>query len=114
MKEGLKWYGEKPVFGHGVGSVFFEMGTYSHNFITDAMVEVGVIGTFILFSLFIILVFKAIKDIYHDISDSLWLIIFLDGLVMSLFSGYYLAQIPLWWSVAFYFSNIDYRILYNK
>lgn len=93
-----------PLIGNGVGSVFYEIGEYSHNCITDVLVETGYIGCF----LFIILIIKTFlicrKLLLLDITNLIWLIIFIDGVVQSLFSGYYLAQIPIYWIMAFMFS----------
>ncbi len=90
-----------PVIGHGIGSVFYEIGVYTHNCITDALVEIGLVGCLIYILLLLNTWIKGIKLIKTDMSNSLWLIIFLNGFVMSLFSGYYIAQLPICWSIAF-------------
>lgn len=92
---------ESPAYGHGVGSVFNEVGMYTHNFIFDSIVEAGIIGA-LLYMFFIFCSFrKGWQLIKGDNSNFLWLIIFLHGLGMSLFSGYYLAQLPLFWAGTF-------------
>ena len=92
---------ENLPIGHGIGSVFYEIGEYTHNCITDALVEIGLVGCLIYILLLLNTWIKGIKLIKTDMSNSLWLIIFLNGFVMSLFSGYYIAQLPICWSIAF-------------
>lgn len=94
---------DSPILGHGLGSVFLELGFYSHNFFIDALVETGIIGC-ILFSVLLVVMWnRGLKLLRIDSTNSLWLIIFLDGFVMSLFSGYYIGHIPLYWSMFFIF-----------
>ena len=44
----LAWnaFTKSPVFGHGLGSVFYEVGFYSHNIFTDMLCEGGVVLSF--------------------------------------------------------------------
>lgn len=97
----LQSFSESPILGYGFGSVFFAIGDYSHNIFTDIMVETGIVGLLV----FLYILFKAgksmIKSSNETIIDYLWLVIFIDGFGQALFSGYYLANIPLWWSIAF-------------
>lgn len=92
---------DKPLFGHGVGSVFYELGIYSHNCITDALLEIGVVGCVMYLTFFIYAWRRGIKLFNTDFTGYIWLVIFLDGFVMSLFSGYYIAQIPALWAATF-------------
>lgn len=91
----------KPLFGHGIGSVFYELGIYSHNCITDALLEIGIVGCVIYMAFFIYAWRMGIKLVNIDFTDYIWLAIFLDGFVMSLFSGYYITQIPALWAATF-------------
>lgn len=95
---------ESPILGHGFGSVFYEIGEYSHNCVTDALVETGIIGAGIFVFLIIYVWKKSGQMMRYDITNFLWRIIFLDGIVMSLFSGYYLAHLPIYWTVGFVLS----------
>ena len=92
---------DSPIWGHGFGSVFYELGKYSHNCITDALVETGVIGCLIFVTLLIITWRKTGKLMQVDLTDAIWRIVYLDGLVMSFFSGYYLGHIPIYWIMGF-------------
>lgn len=99
----------KPILGHGLGSVFYEIGEYTHNILTDILVEMGILGFLISIGMFIKIIKKLRLIISEDVSNCIWSLIFLDGLVMSLFSGYYLATCPLIWTLFFalYSSSLD-------
>lgn len=101
----LQIHKKSPIIGHGLGSVFYLVGIYTHNCLVDSLVEGGYIGCF-LYAFFIILTFnKCNRLIFLDQTNSLWTIILLDGFVMSLFSGYYIAQIPIDWVLTFSLSK---------
>ena len=112
---------ESPIYGHGLGSSMFIIGQGSggqhihcHNFILDAMVETGILGTLF----FVGVLVKTIKNlaiiVKRDITEYLWLVIFLDGFVMSMFSGYYLAHLPIAWSIGFSLSRIKHSVVVKK
>ena len=92
---------ERPFFGHGLGSVYFEMGYYAHNFFLDAMVETGIVGCIF----WVVILAKVIRNLVlmvkKDRTDYIWAVIFLDGFMMSMFSGYYLIIVPIAWVMAF-------------
>ena len=96
---------EKPILGHGIGSVFYEIGHYSHNSLLDVMVETGMIGLFVYVAILYMAFARMVRCVRHNRKEYLWLILFLGSLSMSLSSGYYLAQLPLWWSIAFIFTR---------
>lgn len=97
----LNCFYQSPVIGHGIGSVFYEIGGYTHNCITDALVEIGFVGCIIYVLMLLKTWFKGLKLINVDTANSLWLMIFLNGFIMSLFSGYYISQLPMCWSITF-------------
>ena len=92
-----------PLCGHGIGSVFFEIGEYSHNCFTDVLVETGCFGCVVFLTMLLCVAKKLYRFIKIDVTDMCWAIIFLDGFVLSLFSGYYLANMPLIWIISFIF-----------
>lgn len=100
-RQAIDIFKDKPLVGHGVGSIFYELNIYSHNLITDALVEVGIIGCIILCFLIIFSIYKIAMLIKKDKTYSIWLILLLYGLVQSMFSGYYLGQLPLYFCIAF-------------
>lgn len=100
-EKALTCFYNSPVIGHGIGSVFYEIGGYTHNCITDALVEIGFVGCTMYVLMLLKTWIKGLKLIKADTTNSLWLIIFLNGFVMSLFSGYYITQLPICWAVTF-------------
>ena len=113
---------DSPFYGHGLGSVFYEIKEYTHNCITDMLVEGGFGEVFV----YLYLVFYTIKKIFKlisvDISESLWLFLFLDSFIMSLFSGYYLGFLSEFFVIAMMYvrkiqigdNSISKRITYYK
>ena len=99
-------FAESPLLGHGLGSVFSLLGIYTHNLFTDALVETGIIGTICLLTFIIISFRQGWRLVAVDKTNLLWLIIFADGFVLGMFSGYYLAHIPLYWSISFLCNSI--------
>lgn len=100
-EKALTCFYNSPVIGHGIGSVFYEIGKYTHNCITDALVEIGFVGCLIYILMLFKTWIKGIQLIKTDTTNSLWIIIFLNGFVMSLFSGYYISQLPMCWAITF-------------
>ncbi len=88
-------------FGHGIGSVFYELGFYSHNIFLDLLIETGLFGCLIILGGLVKILHKAYQLYVRDYTNILWIYLFLCGFLMTLFSGYYLATVPIWWSIAF-------------
>lgn len=101
----IRSYQEAPIIGHGLGSVFPEVGFHSHNLFTDALVETGIIGVCVIVVLLICTIRRLIEMIRYDHTNIFWVYVFLCGFVMAMFSGYYLAQLPMWWVVAYSISK---------
>ena len=99
----LAWnaFTKSPVFGHGLGSVFYEVGFYSHNIFTDMLCEGGVV----LFLIFIFVLMKFIRAsqilITDDYRNEIIVIVFLCSFVMNSFSGYYLSDTGIWLSLTY-------------
>ncbi|HIZ87536.1 MAG TPA: O-antigen ligase family protein [Candidatus Coprenecus pullistercoris] len=90
----LESFSESPIWGHGIGSIFFEIGTYSHNILIDIMVETGIIGL-ISIVLFVIKC-SSILIKKNDYNSLFITIIFIYALTLNTFSGYWLANHLLW------------------
>lgn len=104
LAEALELFYEAPVFGHGLGAIFYEMEQYSHNFVSDIIVECGIIGAIfiiLVINLFILKSIKLIKnnEIYHMI-----VVLFLCGIILNTFSGYWLSSPLTWFAIAYIFS----------
>lgn len=99
----LAWnaFFRSPLFGHGIGSVFYEVGMYSHNIFTDMLCEGGIILV-VFFSKNLFDFFKVVLGISktrHQIN--IIIIMFLSSFVMLCFSGYYLETESLWLTMAY-------------
>lgn len=90
-----------PVIGHGLGSVFYEVGFYSHNIFTDILCEGGVI----LMCVVAVVLYRFVRDSFYlircDNRYEIILLIFLCSFIMCLFSGYYLAETGIWLSITY-------------
>ncbi len=99
----LAWnaFEESPIWGNGIGSVFYKVGFYSHNIFTDLLCEGGILLT----SVFIYILFRFLvkikRLISYDRKFELILIIFLCSFVNILFSGYYLSETGIWLSFVY-------------
>lgn len=99
----LAWnaFAESPIFGHGLGSVFYEVGFYSHNIFTDMLCEGGVV----LLLIFVLLLLNFVKTsrllIVADYRNEIIVIVFFCSFVMSCFSGYYLSDTGIWLSLTY-------------
>ena len=102
----LDVFSKKPIFGHGFGSVYYEFGLYTHNFFTDVLVEGGLVLAIIIALVLAYVMFASVQLTKKDKTDLIWIYFFLCGFILSLFSGYYLTQIPLWWGLFFILAKI--------
>ena len=92
---GMSTFSKSPIVGHGIGSVFFEIERYSHNCFIDCLIETGIVGFIILITILIKVINHLKVLIRFNYCNYIWLIVFIFGFVESLFSGYYLAQLPV-------------------
>lgn len=100
-EDAFRKFSDSPIIGHGLGSVFFEIGEYSHNIFTDILVDAGFLGLFIFIGVIFCVVRKSLLFTNINSTDVIWLYIFIDGFIMSLFSGYYIASMPIIWFISF-------------
>lgn len=103
--EALKAFIKKPIVGNGLGSVFYEVGYYSHNFVTDILCEQGLIGICILSITIIYIIKKYLKNKSDYITKSVFQI-FVIGVVILSFGGYYLYDSEIWFAIGYFFMNI--------
>lgn len=91
---------ESPL-GHGVGSIWFTVGYYSHNMFLDWLVEVGLAGA-VLFSILLYKTFIKLYRLMRYQKFAIFLtVVFLGALVNDTFSGYYLGAIKLFMVCSF-------------
>ena len=95
-QEVLTYFHQSPIIGNGLGSDFMTWGFYSHNIFVDFLAETGVVG-FILFTSIIIWIVKTIvKQCFIDEYYVFIMCVGLYGLVMDLFSGYWISTYQIW------------------
>lgn len=91
LKSGLS----SPIVGHGIGSIYEEMQTYSHNIFLDIFVETGIVGV-LLSVIALVWLFKKSKKLVHDDPiNTIWVAITLYGFISAMVSGYWFNTAPL-------------------
>ena len=103
----LKAFSNNPILGNGIGSIFHVAGFYSHNIFTDILAEGGVIMITIV-ALMLLNILRSIKALIEDNHGNVLIyVIFLSSFVNLLFSGYYLGEGGIWFSVAYILISFD-------
>lgn len=93
-------FNSKPIFGDGIGSIFYHLHSYSHNMFSDILAETGAVGALTVIGILVAFIIKA-KSIYEYGSVyRLLIIIFICGIVLNLFSGYIWVNQHVWFPVA--------------
>lgn len=103
IRWGLAWnaFLRSPLWGHGIGSVFYEVGFYSHNIFIDMLCEGGVI-LFAFFSILLLRFYRRVRDfIKMDKRNEIMVILFLSSFVLLCFSGYYLSETGMWLALTY-------------
>ena len=97
-REYLPYIEKYLLFGWGLGGDYFTWGFYSHNIFIDFLLETGLVGTAILCCTFY-LIYKrlfrltALNEVYIIV-----IIFFIYGIVMNMFSGYWITTSTNWLS----------------
>ena len=103
---------DSPLWGNGLGSVFGILGIYSHNFVLDFLVEVGLIGTFFIL-VFLYKTYRKLRKLSKiEPVCMFFLIVFISTIVNHSFSNYWAAAMKLFMICSFVYS-IQY-IQYNE
>lgn len=100
----LEFFYQSPVIGWGLGSIWWTVGFYSHNILTDLLAETGLIGTLIVVVSIVIIFFRSYKLFMIDKSYLFVLLVFLGALVLSTFSGYWIAAHNLFFAFGFIYA----------
>ena len=96
----LEAFSESPVFGNGIGSIFYNLNSYSHNFVLDILAETGVVGLLV-FIFVLIVFFKKVFLFFKQGSLFRFLtIIFICGITLNMFSGYVWSNQHVWLPIA--------------
>lgn len=100
---------DSPLWGNGLGSVFCILGIYSHNFVLDFLVEVGLVGTLFIL-LFLFRSFRKLNKLSKlEPVCMFFLIVFISTIINHSFSNYWAAAMKL-----FMICSFVYSIRYNK
>ena len=86
---------ESPIIGNGLGSIWWKLGFYSHNIVTDLLVESGIIGTFIIGLIMIRCLIRIARDSRKNRISLFLFIVFLGAITEVTFSGYWLSASKL-------------------
>ena len=109
----INYWMKSPIIGYGLGSIWYTVGFYSHNFFTDVLAEGGMIG----FLIMITILFKALVRVYRfSIADQkLVLVMFYSftGLIMLLFSTYWFDNEQFWFLMGAVWSVDCQKVLKN-
>lgn len=81
-----------PILGHGIGSVWWEVGFYSHNVLIDFLVETGFIGAVIMVVTVCVMLKRLTRDSKINSFDMFMLLVMLAMMVEHTFSGYWIAS----------------------
>lgn len=113
-KSAINIFLDSPLLGHGLGSIWFTQGIYSHNIVLDILAETGIVGLFVIIPKLLILLYRG----FIICLRTPWLIIlyiaFLKGFVMDLVSNYWLNTLPLWMLFGFIYNKKIINLYKNK
>ena len=107
---------DSPIIGHGVGSIWWEVGFFSHNVFQDILVEGGIIGL-VIFIVYVKKIYqRMIKLCIHDSSYIFLMLMFVKESMVTMFSGYWFSAYPLWmvFGITMYMSKYKYMELSSK
>ena len=100
----LDYFSQSPIWGWGVGSIWWTVGFYSHNFVTDLLAETGIIGTIIVVKILYTIFIRLYKMFKIDKSIIFLLLVFLGTMVSVTFSGYWIASHNLFFAFGFVYA----------
>ena len=95
-EEVITYFLDSPFWGNGFGSDFYTWGFYSHNIIVDFLAEGGAIGCLILITIFYKVEKHIFKSAFKDNLNIFFAIFALYGLILNMFSGYWISTYPNW------------------
>ena len=95
-KNAREMFKSSPILGHGLGSTFYEMNSYSHHVFTDLLAETGITGTLVFIGGLLFFGVRVWKN-YKTNGLCRWLlIVFIAGFTMNIVSGYIWANQMVW------------------
>lgn len=105
--ESLALIKKNILLGTGIGSVFYELGNYAHNWLLDILIDTGIIGLIFVIIIIIRTTYVLIRLIRIDWKYTAILLMLIETLTNLSFSGCYLSDGRIWFCV--FFSLIEYK-----
>lgn len=102
-RKALNSFYDSPLIGNGIGSIWWTVGFYSHNMLTDLLSETGIVGTAIVVWALISIFIQLARRSKTSWLDMFVLVVFLGALVQATFSGYWLASPKLFFAYGYVF-----------
>ena len=99
--EAFEIFYSSPIWGNGLGSIWWTMGIYSHNMILDLLAETGLLGTSVFTMILLRTIFCSLKLSRVSPICLLMLIVLIGCLVSDSFSGYWIGSIKLFFVGSF-------------
>lgn len=93
--DAINAFASSPILGWGIGSIWWTVGFYSHNMLTDFLAEMGLFGTTIMTIVLIKMLTCLIKRSKVNNFDMFMLLLFLGALLQATFSGYWISSFKL-------------------
>jgi len=100
-KKSLEVFLSSPLWGYGIGSIWWTVGFYSHNLFTDLLAESGLIGLFLFTYILVESFLKLYRYSLRYPSGIFIMLIFLSGAFQLLFSGYWIGSFRTFLGCAF-------------
>lgn len=92
-----------PIIGHGLGSIWWTIGLYSHNLVMDLLAEVGLVGAIVLMLILIRSFVSLFKLSKIDPVNFFIILVYTGALINNSFSEYWIASYKLFFVCAFAF-----------
>ncbi len=101
----MKEWKDSPLLGHGLGSIWWTLGIYSHNIVADLLAETGIIGSSIILYVIAKMLITVIKRSKINAFDMFMLVFFLGALVHDSFSGYWFSSYKFYLMVGYVYGQ---------
>ena len=102
--QSISFFEESPFLGHGAGSIFYELGTYSHNLVLDISAEFGLFGLMCGIALLVLYIFCLTHLIKRDKRNEIWVYFTISSCMFLSFSSYWLVSGMLLFPIAYVIS----------
>lgn len=113
-KSAINIFFDSPLWGHGLGSIWFTQGIYSHNIVLDILAETGIIGFCVIMPKLLIMLYKGYRICLRTPWFIVLYLVFIKGFIMDLFSNYWLNTLPLWLLFGFMFNTKVVKLYKRK